>query len=294
VTTNRRFLGGLFVGSHAVSEGLLTRKQLRSGLFRRVLHNVYADASIADDHTLRARAAALLMPPDAAIGGRSAAAWWGAPFSSATDAVFVVAPRGCSWDGPRGVRVHKTGLCPADVVTTDDGVRITSAGRTAWDIAAVEPTFTAVAFIDGMLADGRLSEAALAAEIRRRRGRWGSRRAQALLPLVDGRAQSPPESRVRVACLLAGLPAPVPQYVVRRDGAFLAQVDLAWPEHHLVVEYEGAYHFTGTQIVKDDERYARLIAAGWRVIRLASTDLHDLGSVVRRIEEALQQPPTAG
>src|SRR5437764_3329895 len=112
MTTERRFFGGIFVGSHAVADGMLTTKQLRSGPFRRVLHNVYADLSLADDHQVRARAAALLMPDSAAIGGRSAAAWWGAPFSSATDPVLIVVPRGCPWDGPRGVRVHKTDLAP--------------------------------------------------------------------------------------------------------------------------------------------------------------------------------------
>jgi hypothetical protein len=60
--------------------------------------------------------------------------------------------------------------------------------------------------------------------------------------------------------------------VVAGAGRWLAQVDLAWPEAKLVVEYEGAYHFQGTQIVEDDDRCARLVAAGWRVIRLSSAD----------------------
>src|SRR4051794_6743461 len=144
----------MFLGSHAVAEGMLTPRQLKSGLFRRVLHNVYADPSLEDDHRLRARAAALVMPADAAIGGRSAAAWWGAPFSSVTDPVLVVAPRGCPWDGPRGVRVHKSGLGPRDVVVSDDDVRITTPRRTAWEIATLEPFMTAVALLDGMLFAG--------------------------------------------------------------------------------------------------------------------------------------------
>jgi hypothetical protein len=242
-----------------------------------------------DDHRLRARGAALLMPPAAAIGGRSAAAWFGAPFASVADPVLVVVPRGCPWDGPRGVQVHKTDLRSADTWTTDDGVRVTSAERTAWEVATLETTGTAVALIDGMLRDGRLTEPALAGEVMRRRGQWGSRRAARVLPLVDGRAQSPPESRVRVACALAGLPAPVPQFVIEEDGWFLAQADLVWPEHKLVVEYEGAYHFDGLQIAKDDVRYAQLVVAGWRVIRLSAADLHDLDGAVARIRLALSR-----
>src|SRR4051794_6757218 len=209
MSTFRRFTGGLFIGSHAVAEGLLTRRQLESGLFRRVLHNVYVDPSVVIDHQLRARAAALLMPPEAAIGGRSAAAWYGAPFANATDPVVVVAPRGCSWDGPRGVRVHTTDLRPSEVRTTEDDVRVTTVRRTSWDVARLEPTLTAVALLDGMLRDqalngGELTEAALMAEFARRRGQWGSRRAQFVLALVDGRSMSPPESKVRAMIQMRG------------------------------------------------------------------------------------------
>jgi hypothetical protein len=296
--SSRNFNGGLFVGSHAVAEGLFTKRQLNSGLFRRVLHNVYAEVGVLHDHTLKARAAALLMPSEAAIGGRSAAAWFGAPFSSVSDPVLVVVPRGCPWTGPRGVQVHRTDLRPHEVWTSEDGVRLTTARRTAWDGATLETTMAAVALLDGMLRDARLNdgaltESALVHEFTARRGRWGSRRAQFVLPLVDGRAMSPPESRVRVACHLAGLPHPIPQFEVYEDGAFLGQVDLAWPEAKLIVEYEGAYHFDELQIRSDDARYEALVAAGWRVIRLSSIDLRDLDAVVSRVREALEATPRA-
>jgi hypothetical protein len=188
--------------------------------------------------------------------------------------------------------VHRTDLRPDDVWTTDDGIRLTTVRRTAWDVATLETTMTAVALLDGMLRDavlkdGDLTEAALAHEFTVRRGRWGSRRAQFVLPLVDGRAMSPPESRVRVACHLGGLPHPVPQFEVYDDGVFLGQVDLAWPEARLIVEYEGAYHFDELQIRSDDARYEALLAAGWRVVRLSSIDVRDLDGVVARIGNEL-------
>jgi len=287
-----RYNGGLFLGSHAVSEGLFTKRQIESGLFRRVLRNVYAEPDVVHDHRLRARAAGLLMPSEAAIGGRSAAAWFGAPFASVADPVLVVVPRDCRWKGPRGVQVHRTDLRPDEIWTSDDGVRLTTVRRTAWDTATLDPLMAAVALIDGMLHDarkndGELTEAVLALEFANRRGQWGSRKAQFLLPLVDGRAMSPPESRVRVACHLGGLPHPTPQFEVYEGGLFLGQVDLAWPEAKLIVEYEGAYHFDELQIVEDDARYEALVAAGWRVIRLSSIDLRDLDAAVERIRIAL-------
>jgi hypothetical protein len=256
-------------------------------LYRRVLRNVYADPSQTFDHELLSRAAALVMPPYAVLGGRSAAIWWGAATAGVTDPVLVLVPPSSAWRGPKGVRVHRTELAPGDVETIEDGLRITSAERTAREAAVLERTMDAVACLDAMAHGGALTDAMLRRLSGTTSGTWGSRRLQKILPLVDGRAQSPPESWVRVACHFAGLPAPVPQFAVVENGVFLGAVDLAWPGAKLIVEYEGAYHFEETQIVKDDARYAALIAAGWYVIRLSSADLRDLDAVVERIRDGL-------
>jgi hypothetical protein len=144
--------------------------------------------------------------------------------------------------------------------------------------------------LDGMVRAGYLGAADLRGIEAGAPGRWRGSRVATVVPLVDGRSQSPPESWVRVACARAGLPAPVPQFVVVEAGEFLGRVDLAWPEARLIVEYEGAHHFEGVQISKDDERYRRLIAAGWRVIRVSAENLRDLEAVVARIREALAVP----
>jgi hypothetical protein len=283
-----RHLTGVFIGSHAISEGVLTRKQLRERGFRRVVHGVYADPGLPLDHQLRCRAVALLLPAGTAIGGHSAAAWYGAPFAGAHDPVTVLRPAGVEWKGPREAKVHRTDLDVADVVDRD-GVPVTSATRTAWDLAALEPLGTAVAALDAMVAAGAVTLDDLGTMAADGRGRRGVTRVRRAVPLVDPRAESAPESRVRVACVLAGL-SPIPQYEIRPDGIFVARVDLAFPEARIAVEYEGAYHFEGTQISRDDERVARLLAAGWRVIRLSAADLRDLDDVVRRIAVELARP----
>ncbi|MCF6736856.1 endonuclease domain-containing protein [Blastococcus sp. KM273129] len=280
-------LHGVFVGAHAVSEGVLSRRQLRDGPYVRVLRGVYADPSLPRDHLLRCRATALLMPPGAALGARSAAAVLGAPQPGYGDQVTVLVPEQLQWRGPAGVRVRRVALPAADVEVTDDGLRCTTPLRTAWDVAALESTATAVGVLDAMVRADLLTVAGLAGLVRAGVGRWGAVRARRAFALVDARAGSPPESWVRVACALAGLPAPVPQYEVVEGGAWLGQVDLAWPEQRVVVEYEGAYHFDDLQIARDDERYRRLAAAGWRVVRLAAHDLRDMDAVVARIRAAL-------
>jgi uncharacterized protein DUF559 len=181
--------------------------------------------------------------------------------------------------------VHRSDVGPRDVDVLDD-VPVTTALRTAWDLAALEPLGTAVAALDAMVRARSVDLAALTAQAAAGTGRWGVRRVRRAVLLVDPRAASVPESRVRVALTLAGL-TPVPQYEVRDDGVLVARVDFGWPEAKLAVEYEGAYHFDGAQIVRDDARYARLAALGWRVIRLGAVDLHDLDAVVCRVQEAL-------
>jgi hypothetical protein len=280
-------LHGVFIGAHAVAEGFVTRRQLQDGPYLRVLHGVYADPSLPRDHLLRCRAAALLMPSAAAIGGWSAAAVSGAPGPTYSERVTVVLPPGVRWKGPQGVRVHRAPLTPSDVLPSEDYGRCTVPRRTAWDVAALERTTTAVGVLDAMVRAELVEFRDLERLTKDGAGRWGSRRFRAAVALVDARSESPPESWVRVACVLGGLPAPVPQFAVFDEGVFLGRVDLAWPEHKVLVEYEGAYHFDGLQIAKDDARIARLVAAGWRVIRVAAHDLRDLDALIRRIAAAL-------
>jgi very-short-patch-repair endonuclease len=278
-------LTGVFIGSHAIAEGLITRKQLRERSYRRLVQGVYADPALPLDHRLRCAAVALLVPRGAAIGGHSAAAWYGAPFAGPHDPVTVVRPDDVEWRGPRLVRVHRTDLRPGDVVD-GDGVPVTTGLRTAWDVAALEPLGTAVADLDAMVRAGAVTLPALDALAEGGTGRWGVVKVRRAIPLVDPRAESAPESRVRVALVMAGL-QPVPQYEVRRAGVLLGRVDLAFPEVRLAVEYEGAHHFEGSKIVRDDARLAGLEAAGWRVIRLSAPDLRDLDGVVARVRAAL-------
>lgn len=280
-----RHLTGVFIGSHAIAEGAITRKQLRERSYRRLVQGVYADPGMPFDHRLRCQGVALLLPQGTAIGGHSAAAWHGAPFAAPHDPVTVLRPADVEWKGPRGTKVHRTELNMADVEGRD-GVPVTSPLRTAWDVAALEPLATAVAALDAMVRAGTVRMVDLQVMADAGAGRWGVTKVRRAVPLVDPRAESAPESRVRVACVLAGL-APVPQYEVRVAGVFLGRVDLAFPEQRLAIEYEGAYHFEDGQIVRDDARIARLVAAGWRVIRLSAPDLRDLDAGVRRIREEL-------
>ncbi len=48
----------------------------------------------------------------------------------------------------------------------------------------------------------------------------------------------------------------------------------------------GEHHFDGLQIVKDDARLRRLVAAEWTIARLSAADLRSMDDVVRRMGHA--------
>ena len=183
---------GVFLGTHAISEGALTPRQLREGPYVRVLRGVYANPSLPRDHLLRCRAAALLMPAGAALGGRSAAAVLGAPAPTYGDPVTVVVPAGEQWRGPAGVRVHRAPLPIDDVRQSEDGLRHTAPARTAWDVGSLERTATAVGVLDALLREGLVDVAELQYLLHNGAGRWGARRVRRAFELVDARSESRP------------------------------------------------------------------------------------------------------
>jgi hypothetical protein len=73
VTSPRHLTSKPFRASEAIADGLVTRGQLRGPAWRRLFRDVYVSAATRDDHLLRVTAAALVVPPGAAITGRSAA-----------------------------------------------------------------------------------------------------------------------------------------------------------------------------------------------------------------------------
>jgi hypothetical protein len=44
----------VFIGSHAIAEGVIAGKQLGERSYRRLVHGVYADPALEFDHRLRA------------------------------------------------------------------------------------------------------------------------------------------------------------------------------------------------------------------------------------------------
>jgi very-short-patch-repair endonuclease len=277
----------VFRGRDAVAAGLVTRKQLTSRVWRRLFRDVYADAALPDTHALAIAGAALVVPRSAVFGGRSAAYLLGAEsLADATTPVEVVVPEVDRFGPVAGLLVRRTSLPVSDVRSVGRHL-CTTPVRTALDLAGREEIPHSVVILDVLLGRGLVHPDDLAARATALPTGRGVRRARRAIALADGRAESPPESVLRVLLRTAGL-APVPQYVVRdADGRFVARVDLAFPEQRVAVEYDGAWHGKPGQLARDRRRLNALVAAGWTVLHVTATDMYEPEAVVRAVRELL-------
>ena len=84
-----------------------------------------------------------------------------------------------------------------------------------------------------------------------------------LIPLADGRAESPGESWLRWVCIEGGLPTPEPQIWVVDEFGERYRVDLGWAERRVGCEYEGEEFHTKGALTKDRHKYNALGRQGW-------------------------------
>ena len=234
---------------------------LRGATWRRLLRDVYVYRDVPLDHRTWCRAAALVLPVGAAIGGLSAAYLWGFEFRA--DRVGVVVPRALGLRLPPRMSVHHTTLADGDL-TSRDGLPVTTPERTAFDLGRRLPRADALPLLDAMLHRHVLRRHALRAMVLDRFAWPGSARLLDLLTFADPRAESPMESRLRLVLADARLAPSVPQCEIRHpDGRFLARADLAWPDLGVIVEYDGDHHRSPARFRQDVARLNAVRMAGW-------------------------------
>ena len=258
---------GPFRGSTAVAAGRLTRGVLRGRRFRRLFPDVYAPAHLDDDLGLRSRAAGLLVVGRGAVAGWSAAELLGASSGppGALPEVLLTTPRARSYRCA-GLVVHRDRVGPGEVCRVD-GIEVTTPERTAYDLARWAPTLIErVTAVDALAHRCGVALADVTMLRHRYLGSRGGPEIAEVLRLVDRRAESPMESRARMALVLGGLPPPALQYPVDVRGRRY-YLDLAYPDQRIAIEYDGAEHRSQERARRDLEREAALVAAGWRVLR---------------------------
>jgi very-short-patch-repair endonuclease len=178
-----------------------------------------------------------------------------------------------------GVRLHRRRLPPADW-TVHNGLRITTPART---IADVSPSLPAVE-LQRLIEEAQLRRLTTRVELETFSPRRAALRAALAAHDEPRLTRSEAERRLLELVRAAGLPAPL-------TNAHVAglEVDLLWREQRLVVEVDGyAFHGSRAAFERDRRRDARLLAAGYRVLRITWRQLaHEPERVIAVIAAAL-------
>ena|SRR5579875_1313034 len=189
------------------------------------------------------------------------------------------------------LRARRQLLLP-DEVTDLDGLPICTEARCWLDLADRLRPPDLVALGDSALR-GSASPDELRTLLARARRRRGVVLARRVLPLLDGRSRSRPESHLRFAIVDGGLPVPdVNQPVHDEFGGWLAEPDLSYRDVRLAIEYNGALHAEVTRMRRDITRELDLdIRGGWRTVVYGPGEVFGRPDMivvhVRRLRESL-------
>lgn len=241
------------LGPHAIAA------RVSRGSLRRRHRGVYVVGAI--EGRLTSFTAAVLAGGEAAVlSHRAAAAVWA--MSPALDGPVDVTVRAGHRRSRRGIRVHHAPLTDADV-THRHGIPITSPRRTLLDLATVlTPDHLARALNEAQIQRLPLPPA-------RSSSHPGAGALNRALETDLGMTRSEAERKLLELIREAGLPAP--RANTRVCGY---EVDLHWPDHDLVVEFDGwTYHSTRAAFERDRRKDADLQLAGQRVLRITHRQL---------------------
>ncbi|MFT4201392.1 DUF559 domain-containing protein [Gordonia sp. (in: high G+C Gram-positive bacteria)] len=225
------------------------------------------------------------------VGGVAASILHGNPwFDPAFRVELLRVPSGC---GKRleGRASRRFELAIADVMELDD-ILVTTPVRTAFDVGRLVPEWRGLGQLDALHRATSFSIPLLNRYILEHKGWRHIRQLRAIAPLIDGRAESPQESCLRLLMIRSDLPTPDLQIPVRDEtGRVFARADLGYEELLICIEYDGAeFHSSEARRDRDARRDDKLRNLGWRVIRVDAEKLWDKPwLVLREIEDALRE-----
>jgi very-short-patch-repair endonuclease len=283
---------GAFARRQALELGATRRMiegRVSSGTWPLAHRGVHRVAAVPRTRRQAAMAAALWSAPDGLISHTTAGVLWGFEGMS-TDEVHITLPP------PRHPRsdhviVHRVrDLLPADI-SRRGPIAVTSALRTAIDLAGLLDIDALEVAIESALRRRLFSVGQLRwrADLLMGTGRRGSAELRALLDRHDlGHADSGWEVRTAQLLVAAGFAPPIRQHPIQVNGKEIARADLAYPDAHLILEYDSdQWHHGTTRRHRDARRRNRLRAHGWTVLEVTPATLRAPASFVADVTHVL-------
>jgi hypothetical protein len=187
----------------------------------------------------------------AVISGVAASALHGAEWVDAN--VPIELTMDCSRP-PRGIIARDETLFEDEIIQIA-GLPVTTTARTAFDLCRHLKRGEALARLDALMRAKPFSIEDVMLIAKRHRGVRGLPQLRELLPLVDGGAASPQETRLRLLFIDAGFPRPTTQIPVYDGGELVAVLDMGWEDFLVAAEYDGEHTkatVTSTPRIKGD------------------------------------------
>jgi len=259
-------------------EGILM--PMGRGIYARAGEALKLTAKPGGLRAMRATAAAVVCGHGAAISHRDAAIIHGLDLFKTDNRAEQASASMTRPPGTRGSRTVRPGIelhtaaLPAHHRIAWRGVQVTSTARTVVDLARSTSFVEGVVIADSALRRMLTTRAELE-EVIKFCVRWsGIGRARKVVAFSDGRSESVFESISRVAFAEGGLPPPVLQAVVGKDGVIIGRADFFWPEFSTIAEADGAAKYANPeQARKQLRRDAELREAGFEVVHFGWQEL---------------------
>lgn len=271
----------VFIGSEMLKRSALTRSALRWN-YTAIFPDVYLAKTAKQTLRRRTTGAWLWSGRNGVIAGRAAAELHGALWVPDDAPVEMLWRNGRP---PSGIVVRNERI-DADEIVEFAGLPVTTPERTALDLARHLNRNLAVRNLDALAraTDVKALDALRLAE-RYPRAR-GLRRAEVALDLMDGGAESPQETRIRLILIDDGLQRPRTQIRVT-DGFNEAFIDMGYDEPMVGIDYDGKHHATDRpRYVHDIGRNELVAREGWIDIHVVAE--HSRAFILHRVHEALR------
>ncbi len=264
----------------------LTPGKLRGSSFQRLSHGVYAAADAEPNLLQRVGAALLIMPRDAIVTGVTALHLHGVEVGDPLPIRAVTATG--SHSKRAGVYLIRATVLPPSRL------------RIATPVASWLTACTQLNLLDAVIAADwlvRLRRVDLPTLIRAAQESTsrGCRLARRAASLARARVDSPQETRLRLALVLAGLPTPRCNINLGVQDFAVGWVDLMYEEFKVILEYDGDYHrLDREQWNLDLDRNDAFADGGYLTMRVTAARMRRPRNVVRRVYAKLVERGYSG
>lgn len=244
-----------------------------SASYQRVFFDAYVPAGLKITPALRARVALQLLPGAGRISHHTAVQLWGGIAPHSPD-VHVAVADPVHRSRRQGIAAHLAK--PDDQTSVRHGVLVSSPAQAFLELAAA-----GVSLVDLVVAGDSLVKStgiSPQAFVEHATGSscGNARRALRAARLNRTGVDSAMETRLRLLIVLAGLPEPTVNLILRDErGEWALRFDLCYPDLQLIVEYDGRQHAeSDKQWARDIERREQLDRMGWRLLVIRADGIY--------------------